>query len=253
MRTDEQTADTSSPEQKELSIIRQGSQGLGELSVRIAPRFKRAEARKRVGRYLRGLLAPVERKNGWQMAEELGDPNVHGVQRLLAEADWDEEAVRDDLRAYVIEHLGEASGVLVVDETGFVKKGKKSAGVARQYSGTAGRRENSQVGVFLGYASPKGYAFIDRALYLPEEWTEDRVRCREAGIPDAVGFATKGELARAMLARAFAAGVRAVWVVGDTIYGSDEVRTWLARQGQAYVLAVAETHPVWNEGRAQSA
>jgi SRSO17 transposase len=251
MSTDEQTEDTSSPEQKELSIIRQGAQGLGELSLRIGPRFKRAEARKRVGRYLRGLIAPVDRKNGWQMAEELGDPNVHGVQRLLAEADWEEEAVRDDLRSYVIEHLGEASGVLVVDETGFVKKGKKSAGVARQYSGTAGRRENSQVGVFLGYASPKGYAFIDRALYLPEEWTSDRVRCREAGIPDEVGFATKGELAKRMLGRAFAAGVPAEWVVGDTVYGYEELRIWLDERQKNYVLAVPETHAVWVQGRQQ--
>jgi SRSO17 transposase len=132
MNTKEQREHPSTPAPQELRSISQGAQALGELSLRIAPRFKRAEARKRVGRYLRGLLAPVERKNGWQMAEELGDPNVHGVQRLLAEADWDEEAVRDDLRAYVIEHLGEASGVLVVDETGFIKKGKKSAGVARQ-------------------------------------------------------------------------------------------------------------------------
>jgi len=251
MSPDKQTEDTSSLEQEELSIIRQGIQGLNELSLRIGPRFKRAEARKRVGRYLRGLLAPVERKNGWQMAEELGDPNVHGVQRLLAEADWDEEAVREDLRAYVIEHLGEASGVLVVDETGFVKKGKKSAGVARQYSGTAGRRENSQVGVFLGYASPKGYAFIDRALYLPEEWTSDRVRCREAGIPDEVVFATKGELAKRMLDRAFAAGMPAEWVVGDTVYGYEELRMWLDERAKNYVLAVPETHAVWVQGQQQ--
>jgi SRSO17 transposase len=251
MSPDKQTEDTSSLEQEELSIIRQGIQGLNELSLRIGPRFKRAEARKRVGRYLRGLLAPVERKNGWQMAEELGDPNVHGVQRLLAEADWDEEAVREDLRDYVIEHLGEASGVLVVDETGFVKKGKKSAGVARQYSGTAGRRENSQVGVFLGYASPKGYAFIDRALYLPEEWTSDRVRCREAGIPDEVVFATKGELAKRMLDRAFAAGMPAEWVVGDTVYGYEELRMWLDERAKNYVLAVPETHAVWVQGRQQ--
>src|SRR6516164_3615275 len=196
MSPDKPTEDASRLEQEELSIIRQGTQGLHELSLRIGSRFKRAEARKRVGRYLRGLLASVDRKNGWQMAEELGDPNVHGVQRLLAEADWDEEAVRDDLRAYVIEHLGEASGVLVVDETGFVKKGKKSAGVARQYSGTAGRRENSQVGVFLGYASSRGTAFSARSLYLPEEWTADRVRCRESGIPDEGEFATTGELAK---------------------------------------------------------
>jgi SRSO17 transposase len=189
MRTEQQTERTSSAGEREFSIISQGAQALAELSGRIAPRFKRAEVRSRVGRYLRGLLAAVERKNGWQMAEELGDPNAHGVQRLLAEADWDEEAVRDDLRTYVIEHLGETSGILAVDETGFLKKGKKSAGVARQYSGTAGRRENSQVGVFLLYASSKGAAFIDRALYLPEEWTSDRVRCREAGIPDEVEFA----------------------------------------------------------------
>src|SRR5579864_6572788 len=189
MSTKEQREQTSSPAQQELRSISQGAQALGALSLRIAPRFKRAEARKRVGRYLRGLLAPVERKNGWQMAEELGDPNAHGVQRLLAEADWDEEAVRDDLRAYVIEQLGEGGAILAVGETGFLKKGKKSAGVARQYSGTAGRRENSQIGVFLLYASSKGAAFIDRALYLPEEWTQDRVRCREAGIPGEVEFA----------------------------------------------------------------
>src|SRR6266516_4753831 len=251
MSREDHTERTSSAEQEELSLIRQGAQALVDLSGRIAPRFGRVEVRSRVGRYLRGLLATVERKNGWQMAEELGDPNVHGVKRLLAEADWDEEAVRDDLRAYVIEHLGEASGMLVVDETGFVKKGKKSAGVARQYSGTAGRRENSQVGVFLSYASSKGAAFIDRALYLPEEWTQDRVRCREAGIPDEVEFATKGELAQQMLARAFAAGVPAEWVVGDTVYGYDELRLWLDEQQKNYVLAVPETHAVWVAGQSQ--
>jgi SRSO17 transposase len=251
MSTAEQMERASRPEEKELSIIGQGAQVLADLSERIASRFKRAEVRNRVGRYVRGLLAAVERKNGWQLAEELRELNAHGVQRLLAEADWDEEAVRDDLRAYVIEHLGEAGGILVVDETGFVKKGKKSAGVARQYSGTAGRRENSQIGVFLLYASSKGYAFIDRALYLPEEWTSDRVRCREAGIPDEVEFATKGELAQQMLARAFAAGVPAEWVVGDTVYGYDELRMWLEEQQKNYVLAVPETHMVWVQGRSQ--
>src|SRR6266516_4679567 len=239
MRREDPTKRTSSAGQEEFSIISQGAQTLAELSGRIAPRFKRAEVRSRVGRYLRGLLASVERKNGWQMAEE------------LAEADWDEEAVRDDLRTYVIEHLGEAGGILAVDETGFLKKGKKSAGVARQYSGTAGRRENSQIGVFLLYASSKGAAFIDRALYLPEEWMVDRVRCREAGIPDEVEFATKGELAQQMLARAFAAGVPADWVVGDTVYGYDELRLWLDEQQKNYVLAVPETHMVWVQGRQQ--
>ena len=251
MSPETRTEQEASAVEGELSIISQGAQALVDLSMRIATRFGRAEVRSRVGRYLRGLLASVERKNGWQVAEELEEPNVHGVQRLLAEADWDEEAVRDDLRAYVIEHLEEAGGILVVDETGFVKKGKKSAGVARQYSGTAGRRENSQVGVFLLYASSKGYAFIDRALYLPEEWTADRVRCREAGIPDEVSFATKGELAQQMLARAFAAGVPADWVVGDTVYGYDELRMFLEEQQKNYVLAVPETHMVWVQGRQQ--
>src|SRR5216684_1462713 len=244
MTTEEEAEQASSQEERELSIISQSAQALAEVVVRIGSHFRRAEVRKRVGRYLRGLLASVERKNGWQMAEELGDPDAHGVQRLLAEADWDEEAVRDDLRGYVMEHLAEADGILVVDETGFLKKGKKSAGVARQYSGTAGRRENSQVGVFLLYASAKGAAFIDRALYLPEEWTSDRVRCREAGIPDEVGFATKGELAKRMLLRAFAAGVPAQWVVGDTVYGYEELRIWLDERQKNYVLAVPETHAV---------
>src|SRR6266436_1383268 len=251
MSREDQTERTSNAEQEELNLIRQGAQALAELSGRIAPRFRRAEVRSRVGRYLRGLLATVERKNGWQLAEELGDPNVHGVQRLLADGEWDEEAVRDDLRAYVIEHLGEAGGVLVVDETGFVKKGKKSAGVARQYSGTAGRRENSQIGVFLLYATSQGAGFLDRELYLPEEWTVDRVRCREAGIPDEVGFATKGELAQRMLARAFAAEVPAKWVVGDTVYGYDEMRSWLENQRRNYVLAVPETHLIWIAGQPQ--
>ena len=251
MKTEERTEQAGSLVEKELSIINQGAQVLAELTGRIGAHFRRAEVRKRVGCYLQGLLAPVERKNGWQMAEELGDPDAHGVQRLLAEADWDEEAVRDELRAYVIEHLGEAGGILVVDETGFIKKGKKSAGVARQYSGTAGRRENSQVGVFLLYASSKGSAFIDRALYLPEEWTTDRVRCREAGIPDEVEFATKGELAKRMLERAYASQVPAEWVVGDTVYGYDELRLWVEEQQKNYVLAVPETHTVWVQGRPQ--
>ncbi|SRR5579871_322542 len=238
-------------EEQELSSLSQGWQALAELSERIGRHVRRAEVRRRLQRYLQGLLASVERKNGWQLAEALGESNAHGVQRLLAEADWDEEAVRDELRAYVLAHLGAEGAVLVVDETGFLKKGKKSAGVARQYSGTAGRRENCQIGVFLLYASPTGHAFLDRALYLPEEWTADRVRCREAGIPEEVAFATKGELARTMLARAFAAGVRAEWVVGDTVYGYDELRLWLEKQEQSYVVAVPETHPVWMAGQQQ--
>src|SRR6266702_3520863 len=251
MRIEEVREQARNQEEQELNIISQSTQSLTELLVRIGSHFRRAEVRERVGRYLQGLLASVERKNGWQMAEQLGETNAHGVQRLLEEADWDEEAVRDELRTYVIEQLGDPGGILVVDETGFVKKGKKSAGVARQYSGTAGRRENSQIGVFLLYASTKGYAFIDRALYLPEEWTVDRVRCREADIPDEVGFATKGELAQQMLARAFAAAVPADWVPGDTIYGYDELRMVLETQQKTSVLAVPETHTVWVQGRQQ--
>jgi SRSO17 transposase len=237
--------------ESELSTIRKGAEELAELHARIAPRFRRAEVRTRVRHFLEGLLAPVERKNGWQLAEELGERGPRGVQRLLGDADWDEEAVRDDLRAYISEHLGEENGVLVIDETGFIKKGKKSAGVARQYSGTAGRRENSQIGVFLLYASCQGAGFLDRELYLPQEWTVDRVRCREAGIPDEVGFATKGDLAQRMLSRAFAAGVPAKWVVGDTVYGYDEMRSWLENQRRNYVLAVPETHVIWMAGQPQ--
>ncbi len=238
-------------QEQEEDLIQHIAEELARIQSRIGPRFRRAEVRKRAGSFLEGLTSAVERKNGWQLAEELGEHGPRGVQRLLGEADWDEEGVRDDLQGYVIEHLAEEDGILVVDETGFVKKGKKSAGVARQYSGTAGRRENSQIGVFLLYASAKGAAFLDRALYLPEEWTADRVRCREAGIPDEVEFATKGELAKQMLSRAFAAGVPARWVVGDTVYGSDELRVWLDEQQKNYVVAVPETHLVWVAGQHQ--
>jgi SRSO17 transposase len=226
--------------------------GLVALHARIAPHFRRREARERARRYLQGLLGRMERKNGWQLAEALGEAGPQGMQRLLNAADWDAEAVRDDLRSYVVEHLGdEPSGVLVIDETGFLKKGTKSAGVARQYSGTAGRRENQQIGVFLLYASERGAAFIDRALYLPDEWMGDATRWEEAHIPAQVGFATKGEVARDLLARAFAAGVPARWVVGDTVYSGDEVRRWLEGQGRSYVLAVPSTHGIWTRARQQ--
>jgi SRSO17 transposase len=221
---------------------------LDGLHARIAPRFRRAEARGRVRQYLVGLLGPVARKNGWQLAEHLGEAGPQGVQRLLNGADWDADAVRDDLRAYVAAHLGDAQGVLIVDETGFLKKGVKSAGVQRQYSGTAGRRENCRVGVFLAYAAPRGCAFVDRALYLPEVWAEDAPRRAEAGIPAETTFATKGELARQMLERAFAAGLPAAWVVGDTVYGHEALRGWLAEQGRAYALAVPSDHGVWTAG-----
>ncbi len=215
------------------------AEGLEEIHARIAPRFARSEPRERVLAYVRGLLAPVERKNSWTLAERAGEASPDGMQRLLAAADWDADAVRDDVRDYVVEHLGSPGGVLVVDETGFLKKGSKSAGVARQYSGTAGRIENSQIGVFLTYASAAGRTLIDRELYLPKVWTEDRERCREAGVPDEVEFATKPELAMRMLARALQAGVPAGWVAGDEVYGQHyRLRAALEARGVGYVLAV---------------
>ena len=217
--------------------------GLAEVHARIAPRFARSEPRERVLGYVRGLLAPVERKNSWTLAERAGDANPDGMQRLLAAADWDADAVRDDVRDYVVEHLapgpGDPAGVLVVDETGFLKKGTKSAGVARQYSGTAGRIENSQIGVFLAYATTTGRTFLDRELYLPKAWTEDRARCAEAGVPDEVQFATKPELAMRMLERAIEASVPASWVTGDEVYGQHyRLRAMLEHREMPYVLAV---------------
>ncbi len=198
-------------EQAQVGQIVGWQDGLAAVHARIAPRFARPEARARAGRYLAGLLERVERKNGWQLAEAIGETGPHGVQRLLNAATWDTEGARDDLRNYVVDHLRDAAtGVLVVDETGFLKKGKKSCGVARQYTGTAGATVNCQVGVFLAYASDAGAAFIDRALYLPRDWAEDGARRAEAGIPAETRFATKIELAKRMLARAFEAGVPAL-------------------------------------------
>jgi SRSO17 transposase len=228
--------------------------GLDALHARIACRFRRAEARERAKRYLAGLLDRIERKNGWQLAEHLGEAGPQGVQRLLNAADWDEETVRDDLRGYVIEHLGEPGGVLIVDETGFLKKGTKSVGVQRQYSGTAGRRENCQIGVFLSYASTKGRTFLDRELYLPQEWADDSVRRQEAGVPEEVEFATKPELAHRMLQRAFSAEVPAAWVTGDEVYGdATDLRRWLEEERRPYVLAVSCSHPLWHQGHQQRA
>lgn len=222
---------------------------LAALHARIAPRFRRREVRERVGRYLAGLLGPVERRNGWQLAEQIGEHSPDGVQRLVRTARWDADAVRDDLRAYVVEQLGDPAAVLVIDETGFLKKGTRSAGVARQYSGTAGRIENCQIGVFLAYASPKGHAFLDRALYLPKAWTDDPARCRAAGIPQDVAFTTKPALAQAMLARAVVAQVPAAWVTGDSVYGNDsKLRFWLQAKRRSYVLEVTSNHMVWDQG-----
>src|SRR5215207_5290180 len=174
---------------------------LEALTARLRPHFRRGAAHRHAGEYVRGLLGPVERKNGWQLAEHVGHRHPRTIQRVLDRSAWDADAVRDDLLDRVIAELGGPDGVLVVDETGFLKKGTKSCGVARQYTGTAGRIENAQVGVFLAYAGPKGHALIDRALYLPKEWTDDRERCDAAGVPATVRFATKPRLAERMLKR----------------------------------------------------
>lgn len=216
---------------------------LDALHARIAPRFERAEPRRRSLAYLKGLLSHAERKNGWQLAEETGEGTPDGMQRLLNASRWDVDAVRDDLVAYVREHLADPAAILVIDETGFLKKGAKSVGVQRQYCGTAGTLDNCQVGVFLAYSSlvpAQTQVLVDRELCLPQEWISDAPRRHEAGIPDEVSFATKPELARRMLERARAAGLPAAWVTGDTVYGGyPPLRGWLEGQRQPYVLAIA--------------
>ena len=180
------------------------------------------------------------------MAEQAGDATPDGVQRLLYNYWWDADLVRDDLKSYVVEHLSAADAVLVVDETGFLKKGDKSVGVQRQYSGTAGRIENCQIGVFLAYASARGRTLLDRELYLPQVWAEDWERRREAGVPESVGFRTKPQLAQLMLKRALESGVPFGWVAGDEVYGNDrKLRRWLERAGIPHVLAIRSNEKLW--------
>jgi SRSO17 transposase len=230
--------------------------GLEEVHARIAGAFARAEPRARVLAYLRGLLGQLERKNGWTLAEAAGEVSPDGMQRLLRTADWNADSVRDQLRSYVVERLG-PGGVLIVDETGFIKKGSCSAGVARQYTGTTGKIDNCQVGVFCAYATPAGRALIDRELYLPHSWTDDRDRARAAGIDDDVGFATKPELARRMLTRALDAGVPADWLTADEVYGQDKrLRVWCEQHGLPYVLATRSNDTVatvdWRQRRVRA-
>jgi len=216
---------------------RRWATGLEAVVGWIAPRFGRVEPRRRALAYLRGLLSAAERKNGWQLAEQAGDRTPDGMQDFLSRVHWEAELVRDDLRAYVAAHLGDEQAVL--DESGFLKKGDKSCGVQRQYSGTAGRIENCQIGVFLSYASRHGQALIDRALYLPHSWAADRLRRLGAGVPETVVFMTKPKLGAAMLERAFAAGVPCAWVVGDSVYGADyELRRCIEQHGRGYVMTV---------------
>ena len=230
----------------EVAEVARWADGIERAHECIAGRFRRPEPRRRALAYLRGLLSPVERKNGWQLAEQASDATPDGVQRLLYNYRWDADLVRDDLGDYVVEHLGCADGVVVVDETGFLKKGDKSAGVQRQYSGTAGRIENCQVGVFLAYAGVKGRTLLDRELYLPQVWARDWERRREAGVPDSAGFRTKPQLAQLMLGRTLESGVPFAWFTGDEVYGSDRnLRLWLEREEIAHVMAIKSNEKLW--------
>lgn len=208
--------------------------------------FARKEPFERMQRYIEGLMSNVRRRNGWQLAEQAGEQTPDGMQRLLNTARWNHDGMRDDIRYQVSETLGREDVILVVDETGFLKKGTKSAGVKRQYSGTAGRIENCQIGVFLTYSTPHGHSIIDRELYLPQEWCTDVARRKEAGIPPDVTFQTKGQLAQQMLARAFDERATVDWVTGDSIYGSARtLRVWLEAQHQPFVLGIRSDEALW--------
>lgn len=216
-----------------------------DLMARVARRFARVEPRRRARAFVLGLLAELPRKNCWTIAEHAGDSSPAGMQHLLSRASWDADGVRDDIRDFVVEHLGNQDAVLVVDETGDLKKGTASVGVQRQYTGTAGRIENAQVAVYLVYSTPVGHAAIDRRLYIPRSWTQDPDRCRAAGIPDHTGFATKPALATEMITQALDAGVTASWVTGDEVYGGDpHLSAELERRQVSYVLAVSRKRPI---------
>jgi len=208
--------------------------------------FRRSDLRHQARGYVRGLLGSVDRKNSWQLAEHLGHEKPFGIQRLLSRASWDADALRDELIRYASDQLGSKDTVLIVDETGFLKKGTRSVGVQRQYSGTAGRIENCQLGVFLAFSTSRGHALIDRALYLPESWCNDRARCEQAGVPKGVAFATKPQLAMTMIGHALGSGIQADFVLADEAYGNDsKFRRFLEGRGQAYVLAVASNQRLW--------
>jgi len=214
-------------------------QELSALKARLASAFGRAETRTSAGAFIDGLLSGATRKTGWQLAEQAGLKRPYRMQSLIGRGSWNADALRDKVREEVISALGDPNGVLVVDETGFLKKGMHSVGVSRQYSGTAGRIENCQVGVFLGYAGPLGQALIDRRLYLPEAWAEDSVRRHDAHVPEMVTFATKLKIAGELISAALDAGAPCAWVLADALYGSDsKLRRLLEDRRQPYVLAV---------------
>jgi SRSO17 transposase len=220
-------------------------EGLDDLFLRIGHRFPRVEPRRRMRDYIRGLLGPVSRKNGWQLAEHAGHATPDGLQHLLSRSRWDAGEVRDDLHDYVAEHLGTDDGILIIDDTGFIKKGTTSAGVQRQYSGTAGRTENCQIGVFAAYATGRGHTLVDRELYLPKSWAGDRERCQAAKVPDERDFTTKNDLARVMVLRAKNSPLPFTWVTADSAYGQDSrFRRFLENHGLFYVVAVPKSQQV---------
>jgi len=236
---------------EEVDLVERLSAELERVTARLEPHFSRREAHEAARGYVKALLSRAERKNAWGLSEEAGQAAPYAFQHLVRRARWDEGAVRDEVQGDARQHLGEG-GVVAVDETGFLKKGEKSAGVARQYTGTAGRIENAQVGVFLAYVTARGHTLIDRELYLPEHWLEDRERCREAGIGEQVVFRTKPELARIMIERALAAGLRPSWVVGDEVYGNNgALRRFLEEHALRYVLAIASNTHVERGGLKQ--
>src|SRR3954449_6360775 len=223
-------------------VLDQWRDELEQVQDRLGELFVRPEPRRQAGLYLEALLSSAERKNGWQLAEQIGDARPWRTQAVLSQALWSQDKARALCRSYVVEHVGAPDGVLVVDETGFLKKGTRSVGVARQYTGTAGRIENCQIGVFLGYGSSKGHALIDRELYLPKTWTNDRERCDAVSVPPERAFLTKPQLARLMIERAIAAGVPFSWVVGDEVYGNDRrLRVWLEQPEAPHDLPIPST------------
>ena len=228
--------------------LKQWQDEFAAFHARFADLFERSESRGQARKYLRGLLTEAERKNSWQVAEAIGERIPDRMQRLLYRVPWDADAARDRLQQFVIETFADPEGIGVVDETGFLKKGKRSVGVARQYTGTAGKRENSQVATVLSYATKDAHVWLDRRLYLPEEWAWDRTRRAEAHVPEDVGFATKPEQAMAMLTHAWEQGVPMLWVTGDEVYGdAPRLRELIQEPGRFYVLAVSANTRVWTE------
>jgi SRSO17 transposase len=228
-----------------LADVMHWRDSLSQLHARLASSFARPEPYQRMLRFLQGIVSHVDRKNGWQLAEQAREATPYGMQRLLSQAVWDEDGVRDELRAFALSQLGTAEAIVAIDETSFPKRGTHSAGVKKQYCGTTGQVQNCQVGVFLSYITTRGHTLIDRELYLPQDWLDDQARCHQAGIPDSLPFRTKPDLAIAMLERLHQAGVPLDWVVADSVYGGHlELRTWLEAHQYPYVGAVACDEPV---------